>query len=182
MQASQTYERFPMSIVFLSNALSMSIYAIGIYVFASLGPWWVVPYVLYCLWMEFRLLKKSCANCHYYGKPCGSGRGWVCSLLFRQGSPDTFAKRELSWWDLAPDLMVSLLPLIGGIVQLARGWSWLLIALLVALLVLSSAGNAIVRGRFMCRYCRQREIGCPAEKLFAGRSGATDHTSHSSPG
>jgi hypothetical protein len=168
MPAPQTYERFPMSIVLLSNALSVSIYAIGIYVFAGLGLWFVVPYVLYCLWIEFRVLKKSCVNCHYYGKRCGLGRGRVCSLLFNQGVPGEFANREVSWWDVTPDFMVSVLPLVAGIIQLARGWSWLLAALLGVLLVLSSAGNAVVRGQFVCKYCRQREIGCPAEKLFSG--------------
>jgi hypothetical protein len=182
MPASQTYERFPLGIVLLSNALSMSIYAVGIYVFATPGIWWVLLYVLYCLWMESRLLTKGCVDCYYYGKRCGLGRGRVCSLLFKQGVPGEFAKRELSWWDVAPDFMVSLLPLVAGIIQLVRGWSWLLAALLVILLVLSSVGNAIVRGQFACKYCRQREMGCPAEKLFAGRPGATDHTSHSSPG
>lgn len=53
--------------------------------------------------------------------------------------------------------------------MLTRGWSWVLLGLLVALLVLSSMGNAIVRGSFVCKYCRQREIGCPAQELFGGK-------------
>jgi hypothetical protein len=27
-------------------------------------------------------------------------------------------------------------------------------------------GNAVVRGTFACNYCKQKEIGCTAEKLF----------------
>jgi hypothetical protein len=27
-------------------------------------------------------------------------------------------------------------------------------------------GNAVVRSQLACRYCRQREIGCPAQRLF----------------
>ena len=76
-----------MSIVVLSNALSMSIYAIGTYVFADLGLLPVVLYLLYCLWIEFRVLKKSCENCHYYGKRCGLGRGRLCALLLNRGVP-----------------------------------------------------------------------------------------------
>jgi hypothetical protein len=45
-----------------------------------------------------------------------------------------------------------------------------LAVLLVVLVFLSLAGNAIIRGSFACKYCRQREIGCPAEKLFSGSS------------
>ena len=74
----------------------------------------------------------------------------------------------MSWRDVAPDFMVSVLPLVVGIIQLIRGWSWSLAALLAVLLLLSSAGNAVVRGRFVCRYCRQRELGCPAQRLFDG--------------
>ena len=163
-----SYERFPLSIVLLSNALAMSIYTIGACILAGFGLWVVVLYLLYCLWVEFRILKKSCVNCYYYGKRCGLGKGRVCSLLLTQGVPSDFASKQISWWGILPDFMVSIVPLIVGTVQLARGWSWLLIALLAALLVLSSAGNAVVRGQFLCRYCRQREIGCPAEKLFSG--------------
>ena len=163
-----SYERFPLSIVLLSNALAMSIYAIGACILAGFGLWVVVLYLLYCLWVEFRILKKSCVNCYYYGKRCGLGKGRVCSLLLKQGVPSDFATKQVSWWDILPDFMVSIVPLIVGIVQLARGWSWLLIALLAALLVLSSAGNGVVRGQFLCKHCRQREIGCPAEKLFSG--------------
>jgi len=164
----ESYEGYPARIVLLSNALAVSIYGIGVYVLAGVGLWLVVLYVLYCLWIESRILKKSCVNCHYYGKRCGLGKGRLCSLLLDRGVPDSLATKKVSWWDILPDFMVSILPLVAGIVQLARGWSWLLIALLAVLVLLSSVGNAVVRGRFLCRYCRQREIGCPAQKLFAG--------------
>jgi hypothetical protein len=42
----------------------------------------------------------------------------------------------------------------------------LVLALVIALLVLGFAGNALVRGRMACRFCKQREIGCPAVQLF----------------
>jgi hypothetical protein len=40
------------------------------------------------------------------------------------------------------------------------------LVLVVALIFLGFAGNAYVRSRLACRYCTQREIGCPAQKLF----------------
>jgi len=42
----------------------------------------------------------------------------------------------------------------------------------VALVMLSFVGNAVIRGSFACKYCRQREIGCPASRLFAGKGEA----------
>jgi hypothetical protein len=63
--------------------------------------------------------------------------------------------------------MVSIFPAIGGIVLLVRDFSWLILLLLITLLALSSGGNAVIRGSFACRHCKQREIGCPAERLFS---------------
>jgi len=34
------------------------------------------------------------------------------------------------------------------------------------LILLTSAGNSYIRGSLACKYCQQRELGCPAEKLF----------------
>lgn len=166
---STTFERYPWSIILLSNALAFSIYGIGVYALSGLGWWFVVGYAVYCLWLEFGVLKKSCVNCCYYGNWCGLGKGKLCALLFRRGDPEAFAAAEASWRDVAPSFLVGIFPLIGGIVVLStRGWSWLLAALLVALILLSSAGNAIVRGSCLCKHCKQRELGCPAEKLFGG--------------
>ena len=41
-----------------------------------------------------------------------------------------------------------------------------LLALLLALTALSTAGNAVIRGSFACKYGKQRLVGCPAEQLF----------------
>ena len=38
-----------------------------------------------------------------------------------------------------------------------------------ALVALSFGGNAVVRGSFTCKYCKQQELGCPAQALFAGK-------------
>jgi hypothetical protein len=41
-----------------------------------------------------------------------------------------------------------------------------ILILILALLLLGFMGNALVRGQLACRYCKQREIGCPATQLF----------------
>ncbi len=170
MNQVTAYERFPMPIVFLSNLLSISIYAIGVYILAGCGIWWAVLYLLYCGWIEMRVLRRSCRNCYYYGKVCAFGKGKLCALLFKKGATRKFAEDQIQWLDLLPDFLVLIFPLVGGIILLVTAFNWILPVLLVALLVLSLGGNAFVRGSFACKYCKQKELGCPAEKLFNKKS------------
>ncbi|MBI2926854.1 MAG: hypothetical protein HYY24_14250 [Verrucomicrobia bacterium] len=165
---STTYESYPASTVVLSNALALAIYVIGAVILSDLGAWAVVLYVAYCVWIEFRILTKSCVSCYYYGKWCGLGKGKLCALLFKRGDPAKFAQSVVSWRDLLPDFLVSLVPLVVGVVLLARNFSWTLVALVIALAALTFGGNAVVRSCLLCKYCKQRELGCPAQKLFAG--------------
>jgi hypothetical protein len=115
---SRTYERFPPGIIVLSNAVALSINAIGVYILAGFGLWFALLFAVYCLWVELRILTRSCVNCYYYGEYCGLGRGKVCSWLFKRGDREKFAKDSISWWDIAPDFMVSIFPLVGGIILL----------------------------------------------------------------
>ena len=166
MKDITAFERFPLSIVLVSNGLAISIYAIGVYVLAQCGIWWAVLYLLYCGGFEMRLLRYHCVNCHYYDKVCAFGKGKLSALLFKKGDPQKFAEKDVKWVDLAPDLLVLILPLIGGIVLLVTAFNWVILVLLIVLLVLSFAGNAFVRGSYACKYCKQKELGCPAEKFF----------------
>ena len=77
-----------------------------------------------------------------------------------------FVEDEVSWFDVLPDFAVFILPIVGGIVLLVGDFAWLLVVMLALLIILSFGGNAVIRGSFACKYCKQREIGCPAEKLF----------------
>jgi hypothetical protein len=106
-------------------------------------------------------------DCWYYGKTCAFGKGRVCAVLFRRGDPARFAVKEISWTALVPDFAVFLIPAVVGVVLLVIDFVWWRAALIGLLLVVSFAGNALVRSSFACKYCKQREIGCPAEKLFA---------------
>ncbi len=166
MQNEKYYENFPVWIPLISIALYVSIYVTGLYILLQLGVPFAILYVLFCLWIEIRILRHSCVNCFYYGKTCGLGKGKVCALLFKKGSPDKFTEKEISWKDLIPDFMVLILPLIVGIILLIRDFNWLILTLMVILVILSMAGNALVRGSLACKFCKQRETGCPAERLF----------------
>jgi hypothetical protein len=162
----KTYESFPVWIVVLSNFVGLSIYLIGAYILAGFGLWMSGLYLLYCLGLELRLLKGHCVNCYYYGKTCGFGKGRLCSWLFKPGNPQKFTEPEISWASMVPDFVVLLWPVLGGIILLVQNFSWLLTGMLVLLIALSLSGNAMIRGSLACKYCRQKELGCPAAMLF----------------
>jgi hypothetical protein len=68
---------------------------------------------------------------------------------------------------MIPDLLVTLVPLIIGIILLIIKFDFILLFAAILLVVLTTSGNGFIRGSLTCKYCKQREIGCPAEKLFS---------------
>ncbi len=166
MEKIKTYERFPVWVVLVSTALSLLIYAIGVFIISKLSLFLMVLFIGYCIWLEFKVIRKSCVSCYYYGKVCGFGKGVLCSLLFKKGDPKAFVEKEVSWMEMLPDFMVFIIPIIAGIRVLVREFTWIILVLMIVLLVLTFAGNALVRGQVACKHCKQRELGCPAEKLF----------------
>ncbi|WP_431062039.1 hypothetical protein [Methanobacterium sp.] len=150
----------------MSNIVSLSIYIIGAYILSGLGLVYAISYLLYCIFLEIRLLKNGCVNCYYYGKICGFGKGRLSALFFKKGDSSKFSQKKLSWKDMIPDMLVFIFPLIGGIILLIYTFSWIILFLIAALLILSFTGNALVRGFLTCGNCKQRELGCPAEDLF----------------
>lgn len=109
------YENYPFRMIALANALSLSICVIGLLILAQLGIVFAVLYLAYCIWLEVNLYRKSCVNCHYYGKLCGFGKGKICALLFPKGDPRKFIERKITWKDILPDFMTFFFPLLGGI-------------------------------------------------------------------
>ena len=166
MKQSKTFENYPCSTIFISNLISIAIYFIGAYIIYQLGLIWLILYIIYILVLEFRLISMHCVNCYYYGKYCAFGMGKISALFFKKGSPDKFIRAEMTWKDLIPDFLVSVIPFVAGIVLLILDFSWLLLTLIALLAILTSFGNSFVRGSLACKFCRQRELGCPAEKLF----------------
>ena len=132
----------------------------------NLGIFFAAGFVAYILFIEVRLLAKSCKHCYYYGRFCAFGKGKCSALFFKKGNPDEFLKTEITMKDIIPDFLTFIFPLIAGIFVLISNFSWFIVVLLVILVVLGFGGNSVVRGSFACKYCKQREIGCPAERLF----------------
>lgn len=159
------YEEYPLWMVIFSNALSISIYIIGAFILYGLGIIFSTLYLLFCLIMEIRLMKKGCANCYYYGKTCAFGKGRLSSYLFQRGDVSIFSARNISWYHMLIDFMVFLIPLAGGIILLINKFDWIIVSLILILLILSFCGNAFIRS-LSCKHCKQKELVCPAAELF----------------
>jgi hypothetical protein len=162
----KTYENYPAWIVLISNLFSIAIFIIGAFIVYQLGLIWMILYILYIIILEFKLIKYHCVDCYYYNKTCAFGKGRLCSLFFRKGSSKNFCKKQMSWKDIIPDFLVSLVPIIIGIILLIIDFNWLILIFIIILFILASMGNSFVRGKLACKYCKQRKIGCPAQKLF----------------
>jgi len=167
MKDMTCYEDYPTWIVMLSNAVSFAIYSSGSFVIYKIGWIWLVLYLLYIAWLEIRVMKRSCVNCHYFGRICAFGKSKLASLLFKKGDTSGFEKDKVTWKDVIPDFLVSLIPIVVCVIMLVVDFDWTLLSLVIFLLLLTSIGNGLIRGSLACKYCKQREIGCPAEQLFS---------------
>src|SRR5512133_359030 len=104
METSDRFENYPAWIVFLSNFVSLSIYALGFLILLKAGLVVALLYLLFILILEYRLIMSHCTNCIYWGKTCGFGKGRISSWFFRKGDPNGFCKKEMTWKDMIPDL------------------------------------------------------------------------------
>ena len=161
----ECYESYPRWMVILSSILSISTYIIGAYILYGLGMIFAVLYLLFCLAMEIRLLRKGCTSCYYYGKTCAFGKGRLSSYFFEKKDPSLFTNKEVSWYAVLPDFLVFLFPLAGGILILFNGFNWSIFLLIILIIILSLGGNAFIRS-LTCKHCKQRKLGCPAAELF----------------
>jgi hypothetical protein len=115
---------------------------------------------------EYRLIRYHCTRCYYWGKTCGFGKGRLSSWFFKKGDSLKFCSNEMSWKDMIPDLLISLIPFVTGIVLIVIKFDFIILIALILLVLLSTMGNGYIRGNLTCKYCVQKELGCPAEKLF----------------
>jgi len=159
-------EKYPLRIVFISNLVSLLIFGIGTYILYRFSLIWAIVYVLFILLLEFRLLSRHCTDCYYYGKICAFGKGYLSSLIFSRGRPERFNQKKISLLDIVPDFLVFIVPVLVGVVLLLQEFSWIILGLIIILVLLGFFGNALVRGQLACRYCKQKETGCPAEQMF----------------
>jgi hypothetical protein len=166
METVKTYENYPVWILILSNFVSLAIYCCGFTIMLQVG--WIVAilYLVFILGLEYRLISRHCTECYYWGKTCGFGRSRISALLFKQGNSTQFCKDTITLKEMVPDLLISLVPFVTGIILMVIKFDLLLLIPVFALLVLTTSGNGFIRGKLTCRFCKQRELGCPADRLF----------------
>jgi hypothetical protein len=166
MTNQNSYENYPVWIPLLSVLQSLVIYIIGAHLLSGFGRIIVLFYLLFCLWSEYRVMGGSCRNCYYFGKLCGLGKGMIAPLFFKKGDPAQFIARNIGWKELIPDMLVFLVPLVGGIIWLFIRFNLITIGLMILLVILAMPCSGYMRGCLLCPNCKQRELGCPAQKLF----------------
>ena len=162
----EIYDEFPLSIVLFCIVVNISIYIVGAYLIAPIGRFFIALYLVYGLCMEIRVLTMSCRDCYYYGKLCAFGKGKICSLLLKKGNPEYFKTKKVTWINLIPDFLVSLIPLVIEGFHLVQSFTWLRLSFILVLVILAFPVTGFVRGSISCKFCRQKEIDCPAIQLF----------------
>ena len=95
------------------------------------------------------------------------GKGWVAPWFCEKGGPEKFVDRKITLFDLIPDFLVFILPIFAAIILLILNFSFVILVLMIVLLIFFFVGNALIRGSLVCKYCKQRELGCPAQELFS---------------
>ncbi len=160
------YDQYPTRIVIASNLLSFFMYLIGAFLMYQVGLVWVILYILGIIILELRLLGGHCTDCYYYGKTCAFGKGRLSCIFFPKGIPERFRHKKITWKDIIPDFLVFIVPVIAGCILLLIEFQWIILFFVIVLLILGFIGNAFVRVQLACKYCKQKEIGCPAEQLF----------------
>jgi len=163
---TQSLVNFPFGMVLLSNVVSLSIYGLGFFIIHKSGWIYADIYLLYILIIEFRVIRNHCTKCYYYGKTCCFGKGKISSWIFKRGDPAKFCDKEMTWKDLMPDTLISLIPFVTGIVLIIIKFDFILLSALILLVLITTMGNGFIRGTYAYKYCKQREMGCPAELFF----------------
>jgi hypothetical protein len=166
MEQSESYEKYPLWIVAIANLLNLAIYALGFWIMLRADPLAALLYALYFLALEVRLVAGHCRDCYYHGKRCAFGKGTLSGMLFRRGNAEKFCSGKMSWKDMLPELLLFLAPATAATWLLIRKFNLFLLLALLALLLLNTVGNGLVRGKLACAFCRQRQLGCPADRLF----------------
>ncbi|MFA6170770.1 MAG: hypothetical protein WCW67_05905, partial [Candidatus Margulisiibacteriota bacterium] len=90
----------------------------------------------------------------------------IAPFFFKKADPKLFVEKNIGWRDLIPDLLLFLIPFLGGLFYLFGHFNWLTLGLMIAIAILAFPATGYMRGTLLCPNCKQRELGCPAEKLF----------------
>lgn len=167
MKKKSLYENYPWQTIVISISHQLAIYIIaGIIIFDfNLSLFFL--YLFYLIVLEMTFYPRACVYCYYYGKWCFMGKGKVAALLFEKRNPQKFCERQADFKNMIPELLIVIVPIILGIVLLIQSFSWFISVLIILDIFLMTRGNSYVRGKLACPHCKQGQICCPVNKMFA---------------
>jgi hypothetical protein len=166
METTKRYVNYPIGTVILANIVSLSIYGLGLYIISKIGYSFSFLFLVYILIFEYRLIRNHCSKCFYWGKICGFGKGRISAMFFKKADISKFCINEMTWTDMIPDMLLTLIPLVIGIILLIIKFDIDILSAMILLFLFTTTGNAYIRGTLTCKYCKQKELGCPADALF----------------
>lgn len=166
MKEPTVFEKYPLSTVFVSNLVTLLNYAIGLYLLYRINIIFAGFFLVYLLAVEIFTYREGCVSCWYYSKRCASGRGKIAPLLFKRDDPKRFCEKQVTWKNLMPQILVTVIPMVAGIYLLIQGFSWTILILTLTPILVWFLGNPIIFGKLACPHCKQGRICCPANEFF----------------
>ncbi len=176
-QVRTCYREFPRSTLIYNGVTLGASFLVGVLLAAQFGIGVAVGYLLLASLAGAGVLMTVCARCGYYGRRCALGIGRVAARVARKGPEDEFLGTGWQIGFTGLLVVVLLLPVMGGIVLLARGVSVERLTLLGLFLGLLLAG-LVPHPWLVCAHCCQGEQGrCPVGRwLRDRREGGRDAT------
>ena len=165
MPEFEKIEGFPKNIVITCILFSLIIYLLGAYILTRFGYIAAIIYLLYGLIIEIYVISRSYGSCYYFGKIYAFSTGWPKSQLTKKNDLKQHVKTSITCWGIIPEILIVIFPLISGIHRLIINFSWFCLGLLILFFILYFIGVRIIRKYIICRYCKQRGINCPLERL-----------------
>ena len=166
----EAFEKYPISTVFTFNLVSLLLYLVGLYLLSRINTIFAALFVLYLIAVEFSVYKEGCANCYYYGKRCRCGRGKIVALFLKKGDPKKFCEKQVTWKNLLPQVLISIIPILAGAYLLTQVFTLQILALTVLPLIIWFLGNPLLYGKLGCPHCKQGRICCPANEFFGKKA------------
>lgn len=160
------FQKYPLSTVLIFQLVSLANYAVGLYLLYQISVLFSILFAFYVIMMEFSVYKEGCASCYYYGKRCMSGRGKIAALFVRKEDPKRFCEKKVTWKNLLPQVLLSLIPIIAGAYLLITNFNFLFIGLILVPVLTWFVANPLMYGKLGCLHCKQGRICCPANDFF----------------
>lgn len=166
MKEPAAFEKYPVTTVITFWLVALLNFAIGIYLLSLINIIFSLLYVIYIVAIELSVYREGCVSCWYYGKRCSSGRGVIAPHFFKKDDSKKFCERQVTWKNMLPTMLVTVIPVAAGLYLLSMGFTYLLIGLTIIPILTWFIWNPLVYGKLACPHCRQGRICCPANAFF----------------